>query len=56
MKPVRWVGDSRKRVQNFPSAVRRHIGVALYDVQIDKMPPSAKPLKGIASGVFEIVT
>ena len=52
---VRWVGDSRERLQTFPGPVRKDIGHALYRVQIGATPPSAKPIRGIESGVFEIV-
>ena len=56
LKPIRWLGDSRKQVQGFPQLVRQDIGASLYDVQKGVTPPTAKPLKGIGSGVFEIVT
>lgn len=55
-RSVIWVGDSLKQVKSFPAAVRREIGVALYDAQKGDKSPDAKPLKGIGSGVFEIVT
>jgi len=56
IKPIVWVGDAREQVQAFPRAVRSDIGAALYDVQLGEKPPKAKPLKGVASGVLEIVT
>ena len=52
---VRWVEDSRERLQVFPAQVRKDIGHALYLVQTGQTPPSAKPMRGIESGVFEIV-
>ena len=52
---VRWVGDAREQLQTFPEPVRKDIGHALYRVQIGETPPSAKPMTGIESGVFEIV-
>ena len=52
---VQWVGDSKERLQAFPEPVRKDIGHALYRVQIGETPPSAKPMIGIESGVFEIV-
>ena len=54
-KNVQWVGDSKERLQAFPEPVRKDIGHALYRVQIGETPPSAKPMVGIESGVFEIV-
>ena len=55
-RPVVWMGDSRKRVRNFPTEVKKEIGVALFDVQMGTTPPDAKPFKGVGRGVFEIVT
>lgn len=52
---VRWVGDAKERLQTFPEPVRKDIGHALYRVQIGETPPSAKPMRGIESGVFEII-
>lgn len=52
---VQWVGDSKERLQTFPEPVRKDIGHALYRVQIGETPSSAKPMKGIESGVFELV-
>jgi phage-related protein len=54
IRPVAWLGDSRRQVRSFPPEVRKSIGVALYDVQKGDKAPTAKPFKGIASGVFEI--
>ncbi len=56
LKPVVWVGDARKKVQSFPREARYDIGAALFDVQKGTKPPQAKPFKGVASGVLEIVT
>ena len=55
LRKVRWVGDSKEKLQRFPSQVRKDIGHALYLVQTGQTPPSAKPMRGIESGVFEIV-
>ena len=55
IRTVRWVGDARERLQEFPAQVRKDIGHALYLVQTGQTPPSAKPMRGIESGVFEIV-
>jgi phage-related protein len=54
IRPVAWLGDSRKQVKSFPPEVRKSIGSALYDAQNGYKAPTAKPFKGIASGVFEI--
>ncbi len=56
VRSVVWMGDSRKRVRDFPTEVKKEIGVAIFDVQMGVTPPDAKPFKGIGSGVFEVVT
>ncbi|MCA9484235.1 MAG: type II toxin-antitoxin system RelE/ParE family toxin [Nitrospina sp.] len=53
---MRWVGDSLEQVRSFPEAVKKDIGSALFDIQMGARPPQAKPLKGISSGIWEIVT
>jgi phage-related protein len=54
VRSVIWLGDSRKQVKEFPPEVRRSLGSALYDAQKGEKAPSAKPFKGVGSGVFEI--
>lgn len=55
-RPIVWLGDSLKRVRDFPPEVKKEIGGALYDVQLGTKPPDAKPFKGVGSGVYEILT
>ena len=55
MKDVTWIGDSREQVRRFPKAVRRAIGEALRFAQRGVKHPKAKPMRGIGSGVWEIV-
>jgi phage-related protein len=56
LKPVRWVGASRRDVKCFPQAVKREIGQALYAAQKGDIDPAAKPLRGFkGSSVLEIV-
>ena len=55
-KPVRWIGSSRDDVRNFPEPVRLRIGGALWEAQIGRKAPWAKPLKGFGgSSVLEIL-
>jgi phage-related protein len=56
MKPVRFMGDSLAVLRHLPDEVKSEIGYALRRVQQGKMPENAKPLKGIAPGVLEIVS
>ena len=55
MKDVTWIGDSREQVRRFPKAVRRAVGEALRFAQRGAKHPKAKPMRGIGSGVWEIV-
>jgi phage-related protein len=56
MRPVRFVADSRNVLRELPDEVKSEIGYALRRVQQGKKPENAKPLKGIAPGVLEIVS
>ena len=56
IKPVRWVGSSRKDLKAFPRPVQRTIGQALYAAQCGEHYPSVKALKGFGGrAVLEIV-
>ena len=55
MKAVTWIGDSRQQVRRFPKAVKRTIGEVLRFAQRGTKHPKAKPMRGIGSGVWEIV-
>ena len=55
-KRVIWMGDSLKRLQEFPATVQDEIGYAIYLAQIGEKHQSAKPLKGLGSGVLEVVS
>ena len=50
------MGDSREMLRELPDEVKSEIGFALERVQRGKMPVNAKPLKGIAPGVLEIMS
>jgi phage-related protein len=55
-KPVRWLGGSKEDLSRFPEEVRRRVGGALWEAQIGRKAPYAKPLKGLGhAGVLEIV-
>ncbi|MEX0753461.1 MAG: type II toxin-antitoxin system RelE/ParE family toxin [Xanthobacteraceae bacterium] len=56
LKPVFWVGSSRRDLRAMPDQVRRDIGKALYTAQQGFTDPAAKPLKGFGgTRVMEIV-
>jgi phage-related protein len=57
LKPVIWVGTSRKDLREFPAPVQDHMGYALYVAQRGGKHRDAKPLSGFGgAGVVEIVT
>lgn len=56
-KPVRWIGRSRAELRSFPAAVRNRVGGALWEAQIGRKAPFAKPLKGFGgAGLLEVVS
>ena len=55
-KPVVWLGNSLDELKKFPNEVQDQMGYALYQAQIGKKHPDAKPLKGFkGAGILEIV-
>ncbi|MGD2155204.1 MAG: type II toxin-antitoxin system RelE/ParE family toxin [Gemmatimonadales bacterium] len=55
LKPLRWVGSSRKDLKRFPEEVRDVLGRALLDTQFGERPADARPLKGfVGASVLEI--
>ncbi len=54
VRPVRWMGNSKKNLMKFPPEVMKIIGDELQYIQFGGMPQDAKPFKGVGSGVFEI--
>jgi phage-related protein len=54
LRPLVWMGSSRRNIQAFPKAAQKLVGDELQLIQFGGMPKDAKPFKGIGSGVFEI--
>jgi phage-related protein len=54
LRPLVWLGDSRKNIHAFPVGARKIIGDELQLIQFGGMPKDAKPFRGIGSGVLEI--
>ena len=56
LKPVHWVGSSKRDLLSLPGPVVDLFGFALYLAQDNKKHEQAKPLRGFGSaGVLEIV-
>ena len=54
MKPVTFLGDSLKRVREFPEDARQDTGYQLDRVQRGMQPDDFKPMPSIGKGVEEI--
>lgn len=54
-RPLLWIGSSRKDYAAFPPKVQEAFGFELFLAQTGQHPPSAKPLKGMGSGVLELI-
>ncbi len=54
LRPIVWMGNSKKNLQDFPLEAQKLIGDELQFIQFGGMPKDTKPFKGVGSGVFEI--
>jgi phage-related protein len=54
LRPIIWMGDSRKNIFGFPEEVRKLIGDELQLIQFGGMPKDAKAFKGVGPGIIEI--
>ena len=54
MKPVRFLGDSLKRLREFPEVAKQDTGYQLDKVQKGQQPDDFKPMPSIGKGVEEI--
>jgi phage-related protein len=54
-RPLFWEGYAKRDFKQFPTAIQKDMGVALFVVQLGGSPPSAKPWKGLGPGVYELI-
>jgi phage-related protein len=54
MKPIVFVGDSLKRLREFPEEARQDAGYQLDRVQRGQTPDDSKPMPSIGKGVEEM--
>ena len=55
MKPLLWIGSSRKDLREMPEEVQSEFGHSLRDIQKGKDPGNIKPLRHLGeSGISEI--
>ena len=52
---VDWIGPSKRDLLEFPESVINEIGHALSVAQYGDKHQTAKPLKGLGSGILEII-
>lgn len=56
LKSLEWVGSSKVDLIEFPQAIRKEIGYALYLAQGGEKAATAKPLRGFGgASVLEVV-
>jgi phage-related protein len=56
LKQITWIGSSLNDLKSLPKSVQKEIGFSLHQVQEGKTPYNAKYLKGLGSGILEIVS
>jgi phage-related protein len=54
IKPIRWLGSSRKDLKAFPDDARDRTGFELFQVQKGENPSDFKAMPSIGAGVYEI--
>src|SRR5580692_11230883 len=54
LRPLVWLGDSKKKLRDFPEGAQKLLGDELQLIQFGGMPKDAKPFKGVGSGVLEL--
>jgi len=54
LKPVDWLGTSRRDIRTFPGRVRQLFGTELMALQAGYEPADWKPMSAIGQGVKEL--
>jgi phage-related protein len=54
LRPLVWLGDSKRSLRAFPPGAQKLLGDELQLIQFGGMPRNAKPFKGVGGGVLEI--
>jgi len=54
LRPVVWLGNTKRNAQAFPDEAKKLIGDELRLIQYGEMPAKTKPFKGLGSGILEI--
>lgn len=56
LKPIKWMFSSKQDIREFPQEVRNEVGHALHEAQIGQRNINVKTLRGLPSGVLEVIT
>jgi len=54
LRPLVWLGDSKRNLQGFPKGAQKLLGDELQLIQFGGTPRDAKPFKGVGSDVIEL--
>ncbi|MBI4542842.1 MAG: type II toxin-antitoxin system RelE/ParE family toxin [Gemmatimonadetes bacterium] len=54
IKPLLWLGSSRRAVRAFPKDTRQVVGHELFQVQQGLAPSSWKPMPTVGAGAIEL--
>jgi len=54
LRPLLWLGDSKRKIQGFPKGAQKLLGDELQLIQFGGVPKDAKPFKGVGTGVLEL--
>lgn len=55
MRPILWIGSSKKNLKEMPTDVQKEIGHSLRELQKGRDPGNTKPLKHLHEPVSEVV-
>jgi phage-related protein len=54
LKPVEFLGRTKKSIKEFPAEARRRLGAELLRLQEGKQPADSRPMPTVGLGVYEI--
>lgn len=54
LRPLVWMGKSRRSIQAFPEGAQKLLGDELQLIQFGDLPKNAKAFRGVGSGVIEL--
>ena len=55
IRPLLWIGSSKKDLKDMPVEVQKEIGHSLREIQKGKNPGNTKPLRHLHKPILEIV-